>query len=175
MLVFYLAFIMGLLFYNNDVEGAQHYQAISLRSTLLSMAQLPLIILLAGKNNFIGLVTGVSYERLNVLHRWVARGLFLTATIHGFAQIYGWSRFGLVTIESQTDACWPRGTSALFHLANTILNRVCCLVDPSMDQRQHDCSYSKFELRDFRYSTLDYVLGLHCRCGNPYSDLLFQV
>ena len=114
MLVFYLAFVLGLEFYNNNVEGAQHYEAISLRATLLSMAQLPLVVLLAGKNNLIGYATGVSYERLNVLHRWVARTVFLTSTIHGFAQIYGWSRYGLVTIESQTDACWPRGMNPVF-------------------------------------------------------------
>jgi hypothetical protein len=114
MLVFYLAFVLGLEFYNNNVEGAQHYEAISLRATLLSMAQLPLVVLLAGKNNLIGYATGVSYERLNVLHRWVARTVLLTSTIHGFAQIYGWSRYGLVTIESQTDSCWPRGTNTEF-------------------------------------------------------------
>lgn len=116
MLVFYLAFILGLEFYNNDVEGAQHDEAIGLRAALISTAQLPLVVLLAGKNNLIGYVTGVSYERLNVLHRWVARTLLLTATIHGFAQVYGWSRYGLVTIESQTDACWPRGTKRSFYL-----------------------------------------------------------
>lgn len=116
MLVFYLAFILGLEFYNNYVEGAQHDEVIGLRAALISTAQLPLVVLLAGKNNLIGYVTGVSYERLNVLHRWVARTLFLTATIHGFAQVYGWSRYGLVTIESQTDACWPRGTKRLFYL-----------------------------------------------------------
>jgi ferric-chelate reductase len=113
LLVVYLAFVLGLTFFSNNIPGAQHYEAIGLRATLLSMAQLPLIILLAGKNNLIGYVTGVSYERLNILHRWVARTLFLTATIHGFAQVYGWSRYGLVTIESETDACWPRGTETI--------------------------------------------------------------
>lgn len=113
MLIVYLSFVLGLEFYNNNVEGAQHYEAIGLRAALLSAAQLPLIVLLAGKNNLIGLVTGTSYERLNVLHRWVARTLFLTATVHGYSQIYGWSRYGLVTIESQTDACWPRGMEIL--------------------------------------------------------------
>jgi ferric-chelate reductase len=112
-LILYISFVLGLAFFSNNIEGAQHYEAIGLRATLLSMAQLPLIVLLAGKNNLIGYVTGVSYERLNVLHRWVARTLFLTSTIHGFSQVYGWSRYGLVTIESQTDACWPRGMKTL--------------------------------------------------------------
>jgi len=120
MLILYLSFVLGLEFFSNNIEGAQHYEAIGLRAALLSTAQLPLIVLLAGKNNFIGYVTGVSYERLNVLHRWVARTLFLTATIHGFSQVYGWSRYGLVTIESQTDACWPRGMrTPLIAIADT--------------------------------------------------------
>jgi ferric-chelate reductase len=108
-LLVYLSFVMGLEYFNNFIPGAQHYEAFGLRAGLLTVAQLPLLILLAGKNNLIGLVTGVTYERLNVFHRWVARTMLLTATLHGGYQIYGWSRYGLVVIESQTDACWPRG------------------------------------------------------------------
>ena len=53
MLVIYLSFVLGLTFFSNNIPGAQHYEAIGLRATLVSMAQLPLIILLAGKNNLI--------------------------------------------------------------------------------------------------------------------------
>jgi ferric-chelate reductase len=73
------------------------------------MAQFPLLLLLAGKNNLIGLFVGVSYERLQVLHRWVARGMLLTATMHGGFQAYGWKRYGVLQIEIDTDSCIPTG------------------------------------------------------------------
>src|SRR5256885_16558642 len=73
----YLGFILALEHSNNNVPGAQHYAALGLRAGWLAIAQLPLLVLLAGKTNLIGLLTGMSYERLNVLHRWVARGMLL--------------------------------------------------------------------------------------------------
>ena len=109
MLLTYLGFIMALEFVNNNVEGDQYYQALSLRAAWLTVAQIPLIVLLAGKNNIIGLLVGVSYERLNILHRWVSRCLFLTATMHFGYQSFGWNRLGLMQLEWNTDSCPPSG------------------------------------------------------------------
>jgi hypothetical protein len=111
LLLGYLGFILGLEFYNDWVDGAQHWEAFGLRAALLTVAQLPLLILLGGKNNLIGFLVGVSYERLQILHRWVARTLFLTATLHMANQLYGWGVYGLVSLERDTDTCWPTGTS----------------------------------------------------------------
>ena len=111
-LLAYLAFILALEFINNDIPGAQHYTALGIRAAWLAVAQVPLLILLAGKNNLIGLVTGISYERLNVFHRWVARGLLLLATLHFGYQNYGWSQYGLVQLEWTTDTCPPTGIAA---------------------------------------------------------------
>ena len=112
LLLAYLAFVLALEFINNDVQGAQHYQALGIRAAWLAVAQVPLLILLAGKNNLIGFVTGVSYERLNVLHRWVSRVLLLLATLHLGYQNYGWNLYGLVHIEWSTDSCPPSGIAA---------------------------------------------------------------
>ena len=111
-LLAYLAFILALEFINNDVPGGQHYTALGVRAGWLAVAQVPLLILLAGKNNLIGLVTGVSYERLNVFHRWVARGLLLLATLHFGYQSYGWNKYGLMQLEWATDTCPPTGIAA---------------------------------------------------------------
>lgn len=111
LLLTYLCYIIGLEYYHNFVPGAQHFQAFGLRATLLSAAQLPLLVLLASKNNIIGYLVGSSYERLQIFHRWVARTLFLTATLHGGYQLYGWNQYGLVSLERETDTCWPTGTS----------------------------------------------------------------
>lgn len=112
LLLAYLGFVLALEFINNDVPGAQHYEALGIRAAWLAVAQVPLLILLAGKNNLIGLVTGVSYERLNVLHRWVSRVLLLLATLHLGYQNYGWSLYGLVSMEWSTDTCPPTGIAA---------------------------------------------------------------
>ena len=118
LILVYLAYVLGLQFYNVDYTGAQYWQARGLRATWLTMAQLPLLLLLAGKNNLVGYAVGVSYERLQVLHRWVARVMLLTATLHGAYQAYGWSEYGLLQIEISTDTCIPTGKSS--DLSNTI-------------------------------------------------------
>jgi ferric-chelate reductase len=111
-IVAYLVFILALQFVDNDVAGAQHYQALAVRAGWLAIAQIPLLVLLAGKNNLIGLLSGVSYERLNVYHRWIARGLLLLSTIHFGTQSYGWNQYGLMQLEWATDACAPTGIAA---------------------------------------------------------------
>lgn len=112
LLLTYLGFILALEFINNDIPGGQHYTAIGVRAAWLAIAQVPLLILLAGKNNLISFFTGVSYERLNVLHRWVSRGVLLMATIHFGAQSYGWNEYGLMQLEWRTDTCPPTGIAA---------------------------------------------------------------
>ncbi|KAJ5573960.1 uncharacterized protein N7459_008387 [Penicillium hispanicum] len=105
----YFGYIMGLQFFNVNYPGAQHWQAQGLRAGWLTIAQFPLILLLAGKRNLIGYAVGASYERLQILHRWVARVMLLTATIHGGVQAYGWQKYGVMKIEIDTDSCIPTG------------------------------------------------------------------
>jgi hypothetical protein len=61
---------------------AYKWEIVGFRAAWVSVTQLPLIYLLAGKINLVSMITGISYERLNWLHRWVARMLFLTAIVH---------------------------------------------------------------------------------------------
>lgn len=108
----YFAFIIALVFINNDIPGAQHYQALSIRAGWLGVAQVPLLVLLSSKMNLIGLLCNLSYERLNVYHRWVARGMLLLATFHFAFQSHGWNLYGLITLEWDTDLCPPTGMAA---------------------------------------------------------------
>lgn len=105
----YLAFVMALEFANNNVAGAQYNQALGVRASWLAIAQVPLLILLVGKKNLIGLATGISYERLNLLHRWVARMTLLLATMHFGFQAYGWRQYHVFDMEWTTDSCVPTG------------------------------------------------------------------
>ena len=109
MLLAYLGFVLALQFVHVSIPGDAHWEAIGIRAGWLSIGQIPLVILLAGKCNIIGFLTGVGYERLNVIHRWVARVLLLTATLHFGYQSYGWNRLGLWQLEWATDTCTPTG------------------------------------------------------------------
>ncbi|KAK4543930.1 hypothetical protein LTR36_004704 [Oleoguttula mirabilis] len=112
LLAMYLAFVLALEFINDSVPGAQFWQARGVRAGWLAVAQMPLLILLVGKNNLITLTTGVSYERLNVLHRWSARVMLLLAVFHFGFQSRAWSQYGLMQLEWTTDDCPVTGIAA---------------------------------------------------------------
>lgn len=52
------------------------------RPGFLALAQLTPVILLSTKNNPLGLLLGLGYEKLNWAHRWSGRLLWLCATLH---------------------------------------------------------------------------------------------
>jgi predicted ferric reductase len=108
----HFAFILTLEFNNNSVPGAQFWQARGVRAGWLAVSQVPLLVLLIMKNNPISFLVGVSYERLNVLHRWTGRMMLFLAILHFGYQSYGWQRFGLMKLEWNTDDCPPTGIAA---------------------------------------------------------------
>ncbi|KAJ5546358.1 hypothetical protein N7494_003943 [Penicillium frequentans] len=118
----YFGYIIGLQFYEWDYPGAQYWQAQSIRAGWLTIAQFPLVLLLAGKRNLIGYAVGMSYERLQILHRWVARVMLLTATIHGAVQTYGWHKYGVMKLEFDTDSCIPTGFATWMILVWLVLS-----------------------------------------------------
>ncbi|CAA9960120.1 putative ferric reductase [Pyrenophora teres f. maculata] len=54
------------------------------RSAWLALACMPFVFATASKTNWITLLTGVSYERLQVFHRWIAYAFFVLALLHTF-------------------------------------------------------------------------------------------
>ncbi|KAJ6584309.1 hypothetical protein B0H10DRAFT_1961866 [Mycena sp. CBHHK59/15] len=50
----------------------------------------PFIFAFGSKNNVLGMFLGVGYEKLNFLHRFVARLAIISAHLHGFGYIYSW-------------------------------------------------------------------------------------
>lgn len=77
-----VAVLLVLCFYGLNLTDQFSKESVGFRCGVVTLGQLPLIFLLSGKNNIIGFLTGFSYERLNWLHRWAARCMLLTATIH---------------------------------------------------------------------------------------------
>jgi hypothetical protein len=51
------------------------------------MAQLPLVILMSGKNSPIALISGLDMNDLMLYHRWCARMVWLQMNVHGFCYI----------------------------------------------------------------------------------------
>jgi predicted ferric reductase len=78
----YIVLILVLLFRDSIVPGPMYYETIAYRAAWVSVGQVPLVILLAMKNSIVGFLIGSSHERLNWLHRTVARCLLFTVTIH---------------------------------------------------------------------------------------------
>lgn len=54
------------------------------RSGWLALGCMPFIFATASKTNWLTLLTGVSHERLQVFHRWIAYAFFILALLHTF-------------------------------------------------------------------------------------------
>ena len=55
---------------------------LAVRSGMMAVALIPWVVALATKANLISMVTGISHERLNVLHRWAAYICLILAILH---------------------------------------------------------------------------------------------
>lgn len=80
----YWAVIIYMMTSGAIIKDAFFWERIGFRNAWVTVTQVPFLYLLSAKTSIIGLVAGTSYERLNWLHRWVARTMFVTATVHGF-------------------------------------------------------------------------------------------
>lgn len=105
----YLVTVTVMCFYMYDTGDQWSWEDIAYRCGCIAQAQLPLIFLLAGKQNIIGYLTGMSYERLNWLHRWVARILWLTATFHLMFWFRSWARYDYIRVKLSTDRLTQTG------------------------------------------------------------------
>ncbi|TKA74525.1 hypothetical protein B0A49_04046 [Cryomyces minteri] len=99
-------------FYKLKPSNRWSYEDVAYRAGFITTCQLPLLFLLAGKNNIVGWLTGTSYERLNWLHRWTSRTLLLTATIHMGYFFADWAPYNYIGIKITTDSITKRGVIA---------------------------------------------------------------
>lgn len=101
--------VMVLCFYKLNPNDEWQWEDMAYRTGFIALAQMPLIFLLAGKNNMIGFLIGSSYERLNWLHRWTARILFITVTIHMGFWFVDWARYDYIKVKLTKDVITKRG------------------------------------------------------------------
>ena len=104
--------ILVFCFYKYDTTDQWSWENIAYRAGNIAQAQLPLVFLLAGKQNIIGFLTSTSYERLNWLHRWVARILWVTVTIHMSFWFRSWARYNYIVVKMKTDSMTQTGFAA---------------------------------------------------------------
>lgn len=70
----------------------------------MGVAQLPVVFLFASKNSVVSFLSpGHGYEKLNFIHRWAGRGLFLAIAIHGSLWITLDLRYNLPIIGQQKE------------------------------------------------------------------------
>lgn len=118
------ALVMVLCFYKMHPNDEWEWEDMGYRTGFIALAQLPLVVLLAGKNNLVGFLIGSSYERLNWLHRWTARILFLTVTIHMIYWFRDWARYDFIPHKMTTDHITQRGFAAWCILLWIVLSSV---------------------------------------------------
>ncbi|KAJ6487612.1 ferric reductase NAD binding domain-containing protein [Mycena sanguinolenta] len=116
----YIALLFAAAFMNTtnleDVYLSPQYYAN--RAALIATTQLPLLVALGTKNNVVTILTGISFEKLNILHRIAARVLCVLLWVHAAGHIIEsgpagnmenlqetWFRCGIVAISALTLLC----------------------------------------------------------------------
>ncbi|KAK7032505.1 ferric-chelate reductase Frp1 [Paramarasmius palmivorus] len=93
------------------------------RAGFMALAQLPVVFLFATKNSIVSLLLGPGngYERLNFIHRWSGRGMFLGAVLHGALWISNHIQWDIQIIGSQKETS---GVAALALICLIVLTSV---------------------------------------------------
>jgi len=75
------------------------------RAGFMAVAQLPVIFLFATKNSILSVLLGPGhgYEKLNIIHRWSGRMLFLSAAVHGTMWIHQHLTYNLPILGQQKE------------------------------------------------------------------------
>ncbi|KAI0730785.1 ferric reductase NAD binding domain-containing protein [Earliella scabrosa] len=113
LIVFFTALTFAVHPYNWPNPAMGHSQPIATRTGWISIAILPFLLVLATKVNLIGMVTGVSHEKLQVYHRWTAWIMYITSLIHTFPFIVGSIHHGEMVTNWNTTPWYWTGVAAL--------------------------------------------------------------
>ncbi|CAK7235498.1 ferric-chelate reductase Frp1 [Sporothrix curviconia] len=111
MLLVYWSIIIGFMTAGAIIKDVNFWERIGFRNAWVTVTQLPLLYLLAGKSSVIASLTGSSHERLNWAHRWVARTMFVTASVHG------WHFYSEYAIAGMTDLFFQIMTMGKYGMA----------------------------------------------------------
>ena len=107
-----VAVLVVLCLYGQDLNNQFTREDVGFRCGVITISQLPLIFMLSGKNNIIGFLTGISYERLNWIHRWCARCMLLTATLHMGYFFSAWAPYDYIGYQLKNNRIVWKGLAA---------------------------------------------------------------
>ncbi|KZV76900.1 hypothetical protein PENSPDRAFT_747452 [Peniophora sp. CONT] len=68
----------------------------------VAISQLPFVLAFSQKNNVLAVLSGLGYEKLNYLHRFVGRIIVLGVNLHTSYYLYRWSLDGTIYAQSRT-------------------------------------------------------------------------
>ncbi|GJE89770.1 NADPH oxidase family protein [Phanerochaete sordida] len=86
-LVMTLGYIAGIFIWDFVHSQGLSFSSIQAHAANMATAQFPIIVALAMKNNAIEYLTGISHEKLNLMHRVISRVILIQIWIHGAAII----------------------------------------------------------------------------------------
>ncbi|QRW25510.1 Ferric reductase like transmembrane component [Rhizoctonia solani] len=107
----YLAIICIAMFYQSNPKTNTN------RAGFVVMSQMPVAFALGTKNSVITILTGISYEQLNFVHRWVGQLMFLASLFHFVGKLVTFTELGIVSIAVSSHSWGVVAFSALCLLA----------------------------------------------------------
>lgn len=90
-------------FYDLKTQNQWEWEEVGYRTGFITIAQMPLVFILAGRENIIGFLVGVDYQSLNWFHRWLARTFWLCATIHMGFWFRSWGRYDYIVHQLRNE------------------------------------------------------------------------
>ncbi|KAK0631148.1 hypothetical protein B0T17DRAFT_530266 [Bombardia bombarda] len=121
-LLVYWSIIIYMMTAGAIIKDAFFWERVGFRNAWVTVMQVPLLYLLASKCNVLGFIAGTSHERLNWLHRWVARTMFVTASVHGWHFYTEWSIANVLASQMKTLSMIRYGMGAWGILLWTIVS-----------------------------------------------------
>ncbi|KAI5892188.1 uncharacterized protein SCHCODRAFT_02501851 [Schizophyllum commune H4-8] len=113
MTIFVFALMLAVRPYYWPNMAMGHSMPIATRSGWIAIAIMPFMIVFATKVNFVGMLTGVSHERLQVFHRWSAVLMYIPSLVHTFPFIVMNIREGTMVENWETSVFYWTGVAAL--------------------------------------------------------------
>lgn len=122
LLLAYWAVIIYMMAADAIIKDIYFWERIGFRNAWVTMMQVPLLYLLASKANVVAFLLGSSHERLNWMHRWVARTMLVTGAVHGWHFYHQWALADFVEFQLEMMPMVKYGLGAWAVLAWALLS-----------------------------------------------------
>ncbi|KAK9455011.1 hypothetical protein V1511DRAFT_459091 [Dipodascopsis uninucleata] len=119
----YMCLMVAFALYRLKWGSSRLLEKAGYRLAWLTITQLPLLSILSAKRlNVVAIVSGNSSSyNINYMHRWVARAILMTATMHMYFMLRYYTSFNFLTYQLKNDIITRRGFGAWCVLAPTVL------------------------------------------------------